>query len=179
MKMLSLLLIPCLVWVLAGCGEEEPEYVRPPEYRNSAAEYLLSMQAKEAQARRNADEKLRALRRSERAVEILEIPADFPLAFTTFPGAEWRNGFATAHVTMVTLDVSEAPDDAFERVRKAASIDGWALEVVTEADSGPRAASFQKESRRVELFLTSLPDSNAQVTAMLTELAPPPASPAP
>lgn len=180
MKALSRVLIPCLVCLLVACGDEQPErdYSRPPEYRNRAAEYLLSLQATQQQERRDARERMYTIRHQEATAQLQEIPADFPRAFTTFPGAEWRNGFSTPPVTMVALQVSEPVSDAFERVQKAAQVDGWALEVVTENETGPQA-SFQKESRRVEVLITRLPGSNAQIAAMLTELEPQPSAPAP
>lgn len=180
MKTLSRVLIPCLVCLLVACGDEQPErdYSRPPEYRNRAAEYLLSQQAKREQKSRDTREKMGAIRRQEAQAELSEIPADFPQAFTTFPGTEWRNGFSTPPVTMVTFAVSEPVSDAFERMQRAAQADGWTLEVVTEDESGPQA-SFQKESRRVEVFITRAPGSNTQIVAMLTELERPPAAPAP
>lgn len=180
MKTLSRVLIPCLVCLLVACGDEQPErdYSRPPEYRNSAAEYLLSQQAKAQQKQRDEREKMGAIRRQEAQAKLHEIPADFPQVFTTFPGAEWRNGFSTLQLTMVTLAVSEPVSDALKRVQKAAQADGWTLEVVTEGESGPQA-SFQKESRRVEVFITRPPGSNTQIVATLTELERPPTAPAP
>ena len=180
MKTLSRVLIPCLVCLLLGCGEEQPErdYSRPPEYRNSAAEYLLSQQAKRQQKRRDEREKTVAMGKAEARAELHEIPADFPQVFTAFPDLEWRAGFSLSPVTMVTFLVSEPVSDAFKRLQDAAEADGWALEVVTEDEGGPQA-SFQKESQRVDVFVTQQAGSNTQVVAMLTELEPPPAAAAP
>jgi hypothetical protein len=176
MKTSSLLAV-LLVSLLAGaCAEEapEPEYTRPPEYRNDAAEFLLSEQAKTAQSKRERREKEATVLRTELRSKLNEVPADFPVAFTRFPGAEWRNGFSAPPVTMVALSVSEPAGDAFERLQKAAEVDGWTLEIVTHGDDGPQA-SFQKDSRRVEVLVSRL-DDRTQVVALLTDLEQPPAS---
>lgn len=181
MNTASPLLIASLVCLLVACGESEPErdYSRPPEYQNSAAEYLLSQQAKnEQQKREERESEAKRIRERRAEVELGEIPPGFPAAFVGLPGAEFDRALASDELRVVEQRLPGAPADVLESMKAAAEADGWVLEISTQGEE-PLQASFQKGSQQVFVHFVSNPDAGTQVTTMLMELQPGPAAPGP
>lgn len=171
-----------VVFLLAACGEEqqpEKKYERPPEYQTSSAvDYLLKETAKREIERLAEQEKQAEAKAIDLEAKLEAMPEDFPAAFAELPGAEWETGFARPPLTMVAQTVSGSRTEVLDRVKDNAKADGWTLEIETE-DDGQLVASFQKDSRRAEVFVIGQPDSRSRVVTMLTDLELPPSAQAP
>ncbi len=172
--MKSLCILGCLVLLVfsAACEAEQPaapaEEARP-EYRNQAAEFLLSESAKKEQKARDAHQANADVRQAARALLLREIPADFPRAFVDFPDASLTSGLENDDIVMISQKVGMPFEDAWKRARDQAKQSGWQLEIETESDKQYQA-SFLKGSERVQLTVIARKRLGTHVVVTLRDL---------
>ncbi|MBW2279127.1 MAG: hypothetical protein JRG76_03240 [Deltaproteobacteria bacterium] len=171
MKALPALASVVLLVFAAACEGEAPVEERRPQYRNSAAEYLLAEQAKKAQRRRDLADQATAERAAHRDQLLKAIPADFPRAFVDFPGASLTSGFEQGGVVIITQQVGQSPEDAWARATDQAAQSGWQLEIETTIGENYEG-SFLKGTKRVQLSVLDRKRIGTHVVATLMELDP-------
>ena len=155
----------------AACDGEPaaPVEKRPPEYRNSAAEYLLARQARQDQQRRDEVDVVVAERAAHRAELLRQIPADFPRAFVDFPEASLKSGYEQGGVLMITQQVGLPAEEAWNRAKQQAVQSGWQLEIETRSDDDFEG-SFLKGPQRVQLSVVERKRVGTHVIATLMDL---------